>query len=249
MLRINGLEIKPTTDFHILVSSLITEVKRYDCSCWSVYGIEKLQDLAEYGTQQDSAEYLHKLIEVLGHIPSFTGKHQSGCIAIDSLNNWYMGRFPDIQYIRLPITIEEWNKGNFESTIAQKDPKNYNVDIQTPGSGPAFLFVTLNRFNAKNIKVRTRALSPSNLPFGGDEYQRIASLHHGGLQTVSGHYWTSGRCSISGTEFVHNDDKIYKQLTMIDSTSVYSLMCRKKQGHQDSTAKSKFGATEVFRKL
>ena len=38
----------------------------YDNSNWSVYGVEKLQDPSERGTQKDSAEFLHKLIGVVG---------------------------------------------------------------------------------------------------------------------------------------------------------------------------------------
>ena len=66
MLLITGLDAQQGTEYHKIVKSLVTDVTMYDNSNWCVYGIEKLQDPSERGAQQDSAEFLRKLIDVLG---------------------------------------------------------------------------------------------------------------------------------------------------------------------------------------
>ena len=246
LLRMTELQFSLSTDFHKNVHELLKESIRFDQSHWSVYGADKLQDSTERGTQQDSAEFLHKLIDVLGLSPSFTGTQASGQLSFDSNQNIKFDTYPAMPYSRLPITIEDWNSGNFESTIGKKDDSSFKVDMQIPGKGPDFLFITLNRFNAKNIKIKTRALTPGILTFGGENYGRLGPLHHGGLQTDTGHYWASEYCSTSGNEYVYNDSTIYKQTVMRDSTSVYGITYKKCKLSEMPSAKFCFTTAAVF---
>ena len=97
---------------------MITESARYDQSQWAIYGARQLQDVSERGSQQDSAEYFHKLIEVIGLSKHFAGLQARGQLSFDDKNfGLTLITYPEIPYIQLPLTIEDWNRGNHECTI------------------------------------------------------------------------------------------------------------------------------------
>ena len=45
-------------------------------------------------------------------------------------------------------------RGEFEVTISLKYARIYKIDIQSPGEGPGYLFVTLNRICPKDMKMK-----------------------------------------------------------------------------------------------
>ena len=66
MLLMTGLDTQQGAEHHKIVKSPLTDVTMYDNSNWGFYGIEKLQAPSERGAQQASAEFLRKLIDVIG---------------------------------------------------------------------------------------------------------------------------------------------------------------------------------------
>ena len=104
------------------------------------------------------------------------------------MNKWQLGKYPGIPYISLQIAIGVWNRGKCAEAISRKDSRNYKIEIKTPGRGPNFLFVTRGRFGRKSVKIKTRALNPANISFGGG--RGIDGSHH---------YATDGRKLIHDT--------------------------------------------------
>ena len=66
MLLITGLDTQQGAEYRKISKSPLTDVTMYDNSNWGVYGVEKLQGPSAKGTQQDSAEFLRKLIDAIG---------------------------------------------------------------------------------------------------------------------------------------------------------------------------------------
>ena len=121
-------------------------------------------------------------------LPQCAGIQQSENISTGGSNKWQFLNYTELPYIRLPKKYRRRGQGGCEVTISQEDSPSYITDIQTPGEWPDYLFVTLNRFDPKNMKTNSRSLTPGNFPSGGKEYYQAPPLQHGRPKTDSGHY-------------------------------------------------------------
>ena len=229
LLRVAGIAFAAVTEFQKTVQGMLRDIVRFDNSNWSVRGANTIQISEPHGIQRDSAEYLHELIIKLGIEKNFMGVQQSGLLKTSGGKGWSIDRHPDTSYVRLPLTIDCWNSQALNATISQTELNDFKIDIPTAGLGPPLLFVTLQRFDNKQMKLRHRAVTPESIEYGHETYDRIRTIHHGGKGLDSGHFWMSEKCQTTSYEHVYNDETIYKQSNMVTSTSVYVLLYKKRK--------------------